>query len=171
MQNSEEAYRAAGYTEAEAKALAFTELLLPHLRELKQTGVDAISLAQTFRQAGDEQSAQLVMEFALDLGRHLPDPGAFNPLINELVGVAIERRVLDTMNPASAYGDTGQTVQERFDELVRYRDSVQSLAKQVGPMLETLPEPDLIGYFDRTKLFGEQSAMKWLMNKYGLGTP
>jgi tetratricopeptide (TPR) repeat protein len=165
MQDGEEAYRAAGYDEAEAKALAMTQLLLPHLKPLKDTGVNVIDLAKSYQQAGDPQSAQAALQIALKLGEQLQQHDAFHPLINELVGLAIERRVLETMNPTDPYG--GQTVQSRLNEMVDYRKQINSLVQTSSPLIEALPGPEAAVYFDRLKAFGELPAMNWLINKYG----
>src|SRR5262249_42794026 len=58
IQEADEAYRAAGYSEAQAKALASFQLLLPELAQYKQVGVNLASLAQSYQQTGDTASAQ-----------------------------------------------------------------------------------------------------------------
>jgi len=52
VQNGEEAYRAAGYSDAEAKMIATSTLLLPQLAEYKQVSVSLVDLANTYRQSG-----------------------------------------------------------------------------------------------------------------------
>jgi hypothetical protein len=51
-QNDEEAWRAAGYSVAEAKTIGASSLLLPHLAETKQLSQQIGSLAEAYRQAG-----------------------------------------------------------------------------------------------------------------------
>jgi len=50
LQNAEEAYRSAGYSEAEAKSIAATQLLLPDLKELRDLGRQMVSLASKLEQ-------------------------------------------------------------------------------------------------------------------------
>ncbi|WP_150107483.1 hypothetical protein, partial [Pedosphaera parvula] len=76
MQNAEEAYRAAGYSEAEAKAAAVMGQPLPQLAELKGLGRNLGELANSYRQAGDEASAQAALQMGLNLGQRLEDPSA-----------------------------------------------------------------------------------------------
>src|SRR5207249_1096441 len=50
-QNSEEAYRAAGYSIAETKTIATTSLLLPQLAELTQLSQNIVDLAHSYQRA------------------------------------------------------------------------------------------------------------------------
>src|SRR5205085_3569400 len=52
MQNAEEAYRARGYSPAEAKAVGTMSALLPDQAELKSVAVKLAELAKQYRQAG-----------------------------------------------------------------------------------------------------------------------
>ena len=168
VQNAEEAWRAAGYSEAESKGIASMQLLLPQLAPLKGLGQNLVDLAKSYRQAGDDASAQAALQMGLNLGQRLDEAdGPGKILINQLVGIAIERIILNTMDPASAYGSTGQTVKDRIDEMVRQRDAVKSLVKQSDGLLDNLPATDVSAYFDRLRQFGEVQAMQWLVNKYG----
>ena len=33
--------------------------------------------------------------------------------------------------------------------------------------METMPEQDWIGYYNRFLIFGEEAAMRWVVSKYG----
>ena len=76
MQNAEEAYRAAGYSEAAAKTAAHFWLPLPQLASLKQLSLSMADLAQAYRRTGDEASAQVTLQIGLSLGQRLDDPQA-----------------------------------------------------------------------------------------------
>jgi hypothetical protein len=90
IQNAEEAYVAAGVPGDTAKAIAVTSALLPDQAKLKQVGVDLVELAKRYQQAGDETSAQAVLEMGMNLGRRIEQTPQIT-LIQELVGMAIER--------------------------------------------------------------------------------
>jgi hypothetical protein len=167
IQAAEEAYRSAGYSDAESKAIALTQLLLPHLAELKQVSVGLGDLAKSYRQAGDEASAGIALQLVMDLGQHLQHPSGFNTIIGDLVGKAIERNALNALDPAGAYGTSGQTVQARLDEIESQRASTKALVQQSSPLLEAMSEQDSSSYFEREKLFGETAALQWALEKYG----
>src|SRR5205823_10653958 len=71
VQNGEEAYRAAGYSDAEAKMIATSTLLLPQLAEYKQVSLNLVELANAYRQSGDGASAQAALQMATKLGQRL----------------------------------------------------------------------------------------------------
>jgi len=166
MQNSEEAYRSAGYSDAESKAVAGASLLLPQADAFKQLGLNLVDLAKAYRQAGDESSAQVALQMASNLGQRLDGPGTFT-LIHSLVGIAIQRNVLNAMDPNSPYGDSGGTVQNQIDALNQRRASIKDIRTQSDVVLPTMSEQDLSTYFDRVKLFGDEAALRWAVSRFG----
>jgi len=167
VQNATEAYPPAGYSEAEAKTLAASQALLPHLASLKQVGVSLADMAQSYRESGDAGSAQAALDMAVTLGARLNQPDS-PTLIQMLVGIAVEKKALGTLDPASPYGPNGQTVQAALDALTQQREGLKTLAKPLDETLLTrVPESDLISYRERQLLFGAQPAMEWLTTKYG----
>ncbi len=164
IQDAEEAYRAAGWSEAQAKLVASAQLPLPHLAELKQTGFKTVELAALYRQAGDEASAVAVEQVGLGLGQRMDQPGQLT-MIQELVGIAIERKILGSMDPTRALDGTGQTVQDRLELLNQRKKSIKTLAG-VTDLYRTLSESEVISYSDRIKLFGETTAAEWLLRTH-----
>jgi hypothetical protein len=166
VQNAIEAYRAAGYSEAEAKTAAASSALLPQLASLKQVGLNLADLAQSSRAAGDDASARAAVDMAMALGARLNQQDS-PTLIQTLVGIAVEKNALGALDPASPYGADGQTVQAALDALTQQREALKALTKPLSESLITrVPEADLISYRDRQLLFGAQPAIQWLMNKY-----
>jgi cell division protein FtsB len=167
VQNSEEAYLAAGYSEAEATAIAHAGLEpFPQLYPLRQVGYDLVDLANSYRQVGDEESAQAALQMGLNLGQRFDDSPWQNLLENE-VGIAIQRSVLRAMDPNSPYGSPGQTVQNYFDTIVLQQKAFGTLDDEADGLLQTASDQDVINYFNRVKLFGEAEAARWLVNKNG----
>jgi hypothetical protein len=165
MQSAEEAYRSAGYSDAEAKAIASTQLLLPQLGELRDLGRKLAELGTSYRQAGDQESAQAALQMAMELGQRLERPTGWNTVIGELVGWAVQRTALSAMDPSAPYGTSGQSVQARLDELAQQRASIKAFVQQNSGLIESMSEQDLSTFFDRQKLFGEMEAMKWAQNR------
>ena len=164
IQNAEEAYRAGGYSPAEAKGVANMSALLPELAQLKQVGVNLAELAKQYRQAGDEPSAQAALEMALNLA-HRQDQTPQTTLIQELVGMAIERIAFNGMNPSAPYGQSGQTVQDQLDALAARRKAIRELTDQTGAILKTFSDEELTHYFDRERIYGEVAALHWVANQ------
>ena len=168
IQIAEEAYRSAGYSEVESKLIATSGLLLPQLAQFKQLSGQIVDLANSYRQAGDTASEQAVLQMALHLGQQL-DVGANGGkfLINNLVGIAIQLNALKVMDPASPYGDSGQTVQDYMDQITQHKAAIRQFAQQNEKLLPNMPPEDLISFLDREKLYGEPAALQWYLNKSG----
>lgn len=167
MQSAEEAYRSAGYSEAEAKVLATTTLLLPQLADFKAVGTSLVDMAKAYRASGDESSALAALQMARQFGTRL-DGDDSSTLIQTLVGMAIQRMALNSLDPKATFGEGNQTVQSLIDDLQRRREEYKKLAGQSALMFQRMSEADYASYFERQRLFGEPAAMKWAMEKYGM---
>lgn len=166
-QNAEEAYRQAGYSEADAKEIADSSLLVPHLSPLKQTGVELLEIAGRYQQSGDEARAFEAREMALHLADLLQDGSQQKLIINQLVGIAIERKILGALDPNSTYDSSGRTVQNRIDELIQNRKNLNANVGQMGNLLPAMTPADRSAFFVRIRIYGEASAMRWAVGKYG----
>ena len=69
-QNDQDLYLASGYSLAESKAIPTSQLLLPQLAQLKDLGNRINDLATSYRNAGDEASANAALEMSLQLAGH-----------------------------------------------------------------------------------------------------
>jgi hypothetical protein len=159
IQNVEEAYRAAGFSEAESKAIATMGARLPHLSELRGLGKSLDEVAAARRQAGDTASADAALQWSLQLGERTGQEGTMT-LIQQLVSVAIQRDAMKGLDPGTPIGN-GLTVEQRLAALDQQRESIRQVARESGNIMPRLSEPDLAIYFDRLKLFGEQAAVQW----------
>ena len=165
MQNAEEAYLAAGWSDVEAKGQACYTAPAWSLWDLSQTGPKLAELAGLYRQGGDEASAQAVEQISLNLSHSLTGLGP--GIMWELNGIGIERSILRAMDPNSILASTGQTVQNRLDALNQRKAALRKLGKQSGELLPTLSDQDAARFFDRSKTFGEEAAVQWLIKTFG----
>lgn len=166
-ENDVEVYLAAGYTPAEAEQFGTSQLLLPQLAQLKTLTRQICDLAGAYGQTGDPTSSQAVLLMADTLGQQYANPSPGEPTISQLVGIAIENIALKAMDPNLAYGGTGQTVQDRLDQLLQQKSSLLQLSQQAESLFPMFTPQDLIIYKNRWLMFGEQNAQQWVINKYG----
>src|SRR6185312_4017541 len=166
-QDDAEAYMASGYSVADAKAAAGLQLLLPQLQQVKDLGLDMIQLSKSYQQAGDSASAQAALQMAISLGQRYATPTPGEPAISQLVGLHLEGIALKNMDPQSAYGSDGQTVQDELNLVSQQRAALEDRSQKVEAIVPTMPEQDWISYRDRWLMFGEENAEQWLINKYG----
>jgi hypothetical protein len=183
-QANEQAYMAAGYTVAEARAMgpliqamhwsseedtvaAFEpfQRQLTQLQQVKALGLNVVDLAKSYQQAGDQASADATLQLAVSMGqRYSSSPGEDG--LSQLVGTAVEVIALSRMDPNSAYNDSGQTVQERINQLRQQRTAVRELYQEAAPLLGSLGDQDWTAYSERARNFGEQAALQWVIGKY-----
>jgi len=166
LQNAEDAYRSAGFSDADAKSIAATQLLLPELKELRDLDRQIVALANSYRQSGDAASADAALQMDIALGQRFGGyPG--EPLIDRLVGIAIERDALGSMDPNGAYGTSGQTAQERLAQLDSTKQSLKSLAQQETGLFQRMSDADVVSFWERWRTFGYEPTMQWAIGKYG----
>jgi tetratricopeptide (TPR) repeat protein len=166
LQADEEAYREAGYSVAEAKAFSSSQLMLPQLGQMKAAALQMVDLANSYRQAGDENSAQAALQMAASVGQRYGNGMAGESLSDQFVGLAIQRNALSAMNPTSPYGGNGQTVQDRLNELLQQRTMLKELDQQFQSVQAKLSTQDWISYVDRCRTFGHVAGMQWAISKY-----
>jgi RNA polymerase sigma factor (sigma-70 family) len=168
-QNAEEADLAAGYSVAEAKVLAYeSQAPLPYISPLRDEVRDyLVPLANSYRQTGDMESAQAALQMAVNLGQRFENGSPGELLVSQRVGMLEESIALGAMDPNSPYGNNGQTVQDRINQLEQQQEAFKALNRQFIPLEQTMSAQDWISYTDRINSFGHEAAMRWLVNKYG----
>ena len=165
--DDEEAYLSAGYSAAEAEYLAMSQFPLPQLAPVKQLGQDLVDLANAYNQSGDQASAQATLQMAVNLGQRYVPSTAGEAVIDQLVGLAVERMAFSAMDPNSLYGDSGQTVQDHLNQIAQQRAALKASVDQAGSLLETMSDQVWINYTERWMIFGEQAANQWLVSRFG----
>jgi hypothetical protein len=165
IQSDEEAFRSAGYSEAETSMAATWGVTLPQLAEMKSLAQNMLDLATSYRKAGDDASAQAALQMAIGMGQQMDPEGTGVPLISRMVGMKIERMALGSMDPSSPYGNG--TAQQMSDQLLDKGTGLRQFVNQSVPLQDQMTPQDWINYNDRTRNFGEENAIRWLLNKYG----
>src|SRR5262249_48734442 len=146
--------------------------LLPHLSELKQDGVRLAELAKSYQQAGDNASAQAMLDLCQDLGQRLDDRNSLT-LILQLVGIAVQRIGLDAAAAISSDAGNSQGIQERVNALTQERADIKALVSghQIETWLQTASPQDVVAFCDRERALGEVKALQWLVNRNGQPNP
>jgi DNA-directed RNA polymerase specialized sigma24 family protein len=167
MQNDVEAYLAAGFSMADAKV--FGAAVNPQTAmnsALRELGQDMVGLASAYQQSGDPASAQAAFQMTVGLGQRLDVPEGATA-VSGLVGMIIERTALNAMDPASPFGDSGQTVQEQINQITQNRAALMDLGNQFNAVAPMMSDQDWINYRDREWAVGQKAAQQWAITKYG----
>ena len=56
-------------------------------------------------------------------------------------------------------------MQDRLSQLTQQIAAGYELDKQADPLMQTMSDQDWISFTDRSRVFGEQAALRWLVNK------
>ena len=139
-------------------------LLHPQLVQVRDLANQIVDLAGSYRNSGDEASAQAALQMAIGLGERFSSGSPGQILISQMVGVAVELKALQALDPNASFGD-GQTVQERMNQLGQHRTTIRQLTQQAAPLYPSLSEQDWITYQSRSMAFGEEAALRWLISK------
>src|SRR5262249_20752411 len=116
-------------------------------------------------QAGNTAAAQDAFQMDIQLGRQLSAVDA-QPLITTLVGYAVERIALSSMDPNSPLDNTGQTVQNQIDQLAQQKKYIKTIVGPSEDLFDRMSDDDVYTYLQRRQASGEISAMQWALAKY-----
>ena len=111
--------------------------------------------------------ALLLLGPRINFGQRYSEPYPGETLLAQMVGTSVEQSALKDLDPTSAYGTNGQTVQDRINQLTQQRTDIRSLVNQSDQIYPTLSEQDWISYLNRSATFGEEAALRWLVSKHG----
>lgn len=162
-QTDEEAYRAAGYSEAEARAAAGFGAPPPDLPALRQLAIKMRDLADSYRQSGDDSSAQATLQIMLNLGAQLDGRSSVVSIpLMRAHGLAIDRLALQ----AGASGPETQAVNDQIDSINVEVGAIKNESTALDAMAGRVTPQDMINFLDRARLFGDEAAFAWLKQKY-----
>lgn len=155
LQSAEEAYLAAGFTPVEAKAAAMMGLQRRQVEPLRELSKQLAALQKAYTAAGDSASAEAIRQMGHALGQQAQSGAAY--FIDELVGMNIERQFLDP-----------STAAVRQQELKQRTEYIRSLAHspQWKQMMTSGNAAELTLFLDRQKLYGEEAAIRWLLERH-----
>src|SRR5690349_6842421 len=120
---------------------------------MKELSGYLVDLSKSYSAAGDPTSAQAALQLPANLGQLYSNVSAGEAEISQLVGMAVERIALGNMDPGSPYGTSGQTVQDRINQLAEQRSTLDALNQQLETLLPMMSDQDWISYKDRWRLF------------------
>ena len=164
IQATEELLLLAGRSPVEAKGTAFMGTLLPHLQSLTAVSKEMAALVKEQLARGDTAAAENLANMGLAIARQINTGPSRGILIEQLVAMAFEKRVLEPLEQNRSYEFLRQTPAERLAVLQSQRDEIRSLTQKLDAFdpASGLTEPELLVYFERLKNSGELAALRWL---------
>tara|TARA_Y100001934_G_scaffold192579_1_gene227157 strand:+ start:6320 stop:7474 length:1155 start_codon:yes stop_codon:yes gene_type:complete len=165
IQSAEELYLNSGRDPTESKVSAAIQQKLPYLKDLRRFGHQLSGLQKQALENGDTAAHAELVQAGLGLGQRLSSEIGGKFLLNNVVGIAIEREVLHGLEPDQGYDYLEQTPREALGLLDEEMNNIKNTAKITG-VIGQVPSFDVAGFFDRIKLYGEYDALRWLSAKY-----
>jgi hypothetical protein len=157
IESAQDAYLSAGYSEAEATALAMGSLLMPHLAQLRDVGTELVKRANHYRESGDAASANKMLHAAIRIGTQLDRTNSLT-LLENLVGIAIQQNALKELDPAASFEKSAHTVQAEADRLTKRRTDLRATAGDFNKLFQQMSDQEIGNYFDQQKRLGEEMA-------------
>jgi RNA polymerase sigma factor (sigma-70 family) len=148
----------AGWPPLAAKAWAASSESAFCLPSLKQLADQMRQRQQEDLVQGDIRAAHALASMGMALGNALRTGSP----ITQLVGIAIEKQLLEQLDPSVTYDFLGRPAGEMLAELDRQKQDIHNALTARDRLLPTLNENGLAGYFERKKRYGEVDAVLWL---------
>jgi len=160
IQSAEDVFRSAGYGLLEAKSAALLGQPRTQTLALFKLSGNLATLCQQYTAAGEAEAAQAVLQMGLSISRRLR--GESRLLIDDIVGITIETRLLGQVPEDATVPGGGQTAADRFDALTAEKQEISDLANQCLPVLEAMSQSEVIAYLKHLSHDGELKALRWL---------
>lgn len=161
MAGTEQAYLSAGQDPLSAQLAAMAGLTRPTLTPIREVSRHLDSLKDEFIKAEDYDAAHPTVLVGLDLGQKMQSQAPY--LIDQLVGMSIERSFLEQLDPLTATGGNGQTAGERLAELEAKNADIKATTSAFSETSLKMDTAASQEYFKRVRRDGELSAMKWVL--------
>lgn len=162
IDSSEQAFLYAGYEPEAASVSAMFSLTVERFQPMMKVSDNLKSLQEEFIRTADFDAAEPTVVIGLTLGQRMQDQGPY--LIDQLSGIAVERKFLDQLDPATAAGPGGQTAGERLATLDAKLLEIKGLASRFTPAFASADPATQSQYLAKMKAEGELAAMRWLVN-------
>jgi|SRR5579859_781168 len=173
--DSENLYSSSGDSPGETATFAMADMAqedLPDLATFKRLAQGIRDAQQQYLNSGDTGSTANLAQMGMQFGNQIETGDSGKYLINQLVGMAIESIMLQQLNPNTSYdflgGQTpGQVMQQNKQQKLELRQTISAF----DALRPGLTDDEIAGYYDRTKIYGETEAMKWVIQQHPPGNP
>lgn len=174
LHDAEETWRAAGYSEADAKTIALFDQPIPYFASIKELTGQLVALAEAYRRNGNVESARLVQESIMKLGDPLRS-GHHGGDVVGLIGIAIQEKLARSLPPDASVDSSGTTAAELLARLIAEKQRLTKEMSEIGDLRSSIAsemtDAERISVADRAKSFGELNAWRWFFAKRGITRP
>jgi hypothetical protein len=173
--NGEELYQYSGKSPIEAVTYALSSMAgddLPQLATFKGLAQSLGDLMKQKSDAGDADSTANLAQIGLTFADKINSGDSGKLLINQLVGMAVNRIILSQLNQDTGYDFlNGQTPAQIVQQLKDEKKSTVQLVKSFRDIFPSLTDEESFAYRERMKIYGETEAMKWVIQQHPPANP
>jgi hypothetical protein len=155
-------FRAAGLPETEAQMQAMFGAQMPFLQVLNKIRGELVPKITERIAAGDTRGAIDLGATGVTMAAQMQTGSASHVILNELVAIAIERAILESLGSAPADQLLGKSSADRLAALGERRAEIRDLTQTIDPGSHDLSADDLTRYFQLLVSDGEMQALQWL---------
>ena len=160
---SERAFLDAGYEPAAAAGAAMFSLTLNQYQPIREVSDSLKQLQDEFIRSADFDAAEPTVIIGLTLGQRIQDQGPY--LIDQLIGISIEKKFLQQLDPLTLAGPGGQAAGERLEALDARLLEIKTLQPAFTEKFATADDVTQAQYLAKMKTDGELAAMRWLVER------
>jgi hypothetical protein len=168
--DAEELYLDSGKSPGEAASFAMLDMSggdLSELATMKRVDHGIADLMKQKSEAGDADSVANLARMGLALADNLNSGESGKYLINQLVGMATESIVLQQLDQNAAYDFLGGlTPSQVSQEFKQQKAAFGELSANFQAAYPSMTEAELNNYSQRSQLYGEIEAMKWVVQQH-----
>jgi hypothetical protein len=163
-----EAYRSAGYRGMEAEWLGMWQVPVAtgEMGRLSAGIAEAMVAAQ---ERGDRATAEALGRSGMKAAELVGGRGDRDLLINQLISVSIERKLLNQLHAFDLIPGDERLVVDRLSEMDKRIARIKSVIQSHTELLPTITESELRQFTRRVQVEGELKAMEWLVVQRGQG--
>lgn len=165
---TEAAFLAAGYTSTEAQLYALFDSAQRNQDTTGKMGAVANKLGELrdqYIKNNDMDAAEPTVVIGLDIGQKIQSQE--NPsFLSSLVGIDIEAKILNQLDPLTPINSAGQTAEVRLNELSLQKNLLQGLVQKVQDLpISKMTDEQMKDYTQRLRNQGEVNATLWWIDQ------
>jgi hypothetical protein len=173
--DAEELYLDSGKSPREAATFALSAMAeedLPELATIKHVDQGIADLMQQKLAAGDVDSTVNLAQMGMMIADKLNSGDSGKLLINQLVGMATEAIILSHLDQNTAYDFLdGQTPGQVLQMLKQQKAAFRELSANFQAAYPSMTEAELNNYSQRSQIYGEIDAMRWVVQQHPPANP
>ena len=163
VDSNEQAFLGAGYEPEAASFAAMNSVYISHLKAIHTVTENLVSLQAESIRAADFEAAGQTLAIGLKLGQRMQDQRPH--FLEQTMGMSIETRLLNQLDPLTPVGPSGQTAGERIADLAAKRLEMEDLATRFEPAFANADDATQSQLVSKMKAEGHLAAMRWLVEK------